>query len=195
LDAYGFKNPGFAVEGKDAVDTLGKSVERLGELAGAALYPNDYYASLPGEEIPLERQSSSKEAAKSKDSSDSKESSSNMDNGLSFGEVQESIPQTGNSRIPDAPRTEKDANSEGRKLEFEAFEEKRQSNEPSEDTAEILDLASSETETAKTSDDSNIEESSRATMLYPVTSPLPNEGELPSVSQELKRSSQSIDPQ
>lgn len=194
LDAYGFKNPGFVVKGKDAIDTLGKSVERLGELAGATLYPNDYYASLPGEEIALEQQSSSEEAAKSKDSSDSKESSSNMDNGLSFGEVQESIPQTGNSGIPDAPGTEKDANSEGRKLASEDVEENRQSNEPSEDTAEILDPASSETETAKTSDDSNIEESSRATMLYPVTSPLPNEGGLPIVSEDLKRSSQSIAP-
>jgi hypothetical protein len=79
LDAYGFENPGIFEVGKNIADTAGRSIERLGELTGAVLYPNDYFRSLPGEEILLSQQSgnqqsNTEETAKSADESDNDKS-------------------------------------------------------------------------------------------------------------------------
>jgi hypothetical protein len=151
LNAYGFKNAGFFVVGTDIVDTMSKSLERLGGLTGSIVYPNDYFDSLPGKAISLPQPSSdlrpsTRETAKSMDDSNTKESSTALVNDRSFDSVQET------AKSMDDSNTKESSTALANDRSFDSVQE-----------------------TAKSVDDSNTKENSVIPTLYPITNPPPDE--------------------
>jgi hypothetical protein len=90
-------------------------------------------------------------------------------------EIQKATQQENQAETQETLNAELDPYSDGRKLAAEAFKQTYQSTETSADIAEGLEPVTQAMETAKSTDESNTQESSRVTMLYPVTSPPPDE--------------------